>query len=368
MYKKLFFLGILVSLMACTGASTDEPTPVDPNVEITAISFETNRINGAKVGDEITLKVTLTPADADPAKLVWSTDNERVARYQDGVIKVKGPGTARIMATAGNASDKVDIYVDQITNRSYTLFFEDEFNGNSVDETKWNFETGPAQNNEKQYYKKENARVENGQLIITGKKEVTTVPNRGTWNYTSARLNTKDKVFLTYGKIEARISLPAGKGTWPAFWMMPNKSVYGNWPRSGEIDIMEHVGSDPTMISHALHTQNANMNGYPAINWSARKYFTTDPVENAFHTYAIEWIERYYNGGDAIIFYIDGVQTAIKYQNNWQTSTSADWPFNIDFFAILNLALGGSFGGTIDDGIFPVEMKVDWVRMYKPVN
>src|SRR5690606_19762741 len=244
--------------------------------------------------------------------------------------------------------------------RNYELIWEEEFDGPYIDLTKWNFEIGGAGwgNQEAQYYtdRNDNARIENGCLVIEGRKE-----NYQGNSYTSARLSTKDKVFFTYGKVEARISLPAGQGTGPAFWLMPNKSSYGTWPRSGEIDIMEHVGSQPTMISHAIHTQQAS----GGRSWSSKGYY--ENVENNFHTYAVEWIDDYNNGNDALIFYVDGVQTAVKNQGNYVTSTYVDWPFDKDFFIILNLALGGTWGGTIDDAIFanPVEMKVDWIRMYQ---
>ncbi len=143
--------------------------------------------------------------------------------------------------------------------------------------------------------------------------------------------------------------------------MMPTKSIYDTWPRSGEIDIMEHVGSDPDMISHALHTLAASGGSC----WDKRTY--PGNVENVFHIYTVEWVEKYHNGNDALMFYIDNELIATKDQVHWSVSTSRDWPFDQDFFVILNVAIGGTWGGTIDDSIFnsPVQMKVDYVRVYQ---
>ncbi len=236
---------------------------------------------------------------------------------------------------------------------NYSLVFSDDFEGATLDLTKWNIETGYAPNQEKQYYtdSPHNIRLENGNLILTARKEQA-VSNR---NYTSGRVNTKGKGFLKYGKIEARISVPSGAGTWPAFWMMSENNEYGTWPNSGEIDIMEHIGSDPRMISHAVHTTNKN--GTKGNNWYRRIY--QDNVENNFHVYSLNWAQ------DEIQFIVDEVVSTTLYRNF--TEDFRGWPFNIDYHVILNLAMGGTMGGAIDDNIFnnPVEMKVDYVRIYQ---
>jgi len=236
---------------------------------------------------------------------------------------------------------------------TYSLVFSDDFDGTTLDLTKWNKETGYAPNQEKQYYtdSPNNVRVENGNLILTARKEQA-VSNR---DYTSGRINTKRKGFLKYGKIEARISVPAGAGTWPAFWMMSENNDYGTWPYSGEIDIMEHIGSDPRMISHAVHT--ANKNGTKGNNWYRRIY--QDNVENNFHVYSLHWAQ------DEIKFIVDDVVSTTLYRNF--TEDYRGWPFNINYHVILNLAMGGTMGGTIDNNMFnnPVEMKVDYVRIYQ---
>ncbi|MFZ4414256.1 MAG: family 16 glycosylhydrolase [Bacteroidales bacterium] len=237
--------------------------------------------------------------------------------------------------------------------QTYSLIYSDEFDGASLDLAKWNIQSGYASNQEKEYYTdgEKNIRFEAGNLVLIARKEQA-VTDR---NYTSARINTKGKGFIKYGKVEARISVPSGLGTWPAFWMMPEVNVYGTWPYSGEIDIMEHIGSDPRMTSHAVHT--ANKNGLKGTNWFNKQY--KDNMENNFHVYSIIW------SPDDIKFYIDDVKSVTLYRNF--SEDYKGWPFDQNFYVILNLAIGGTMGGTIDDAIFnnPVEMKVDYVRIYQ---
>lgn len=242
---------------------------------------------------------------------------------------------------------------------NYQLIWADEFDAPTLNTNNWNYELGGHGwgNQELQYYsdRTDNVRIENGKLIIEAKKEIYPPESAYPNAYTSGRITTKNKVKTCYGKIEARISLPAGAGTWPAFWMMPNDNAYGSWPRSGEIDIMEHVGYDPDMISFAVHTYNKN--GSRGNNWHSQ--ITNNTVENNFHTYAIEWLD------DRIAFYFDGQKQITLWRNF--TDDYKGWPFDKDFFVIFNLALGGKMGGTVNDAIFnsPVKMEVDYVRIYQ---
>lgn len=239
-------------------------------------------------------------------------------------------------------------------NNDFKLVWADEFDSNVINTENWNFETGGNGwgNQELQYYtdRTDNAFIRDGKLVIKAKKEVF-----GNREYTSARLTTKDKTFVKYGKIEAYIKLPVGAGTWPAFWMMPQNSVYGSWPRSGEIDIMEHVGSDPEMVSFATHTRNAN--GGSGNNWYSQ--IRQANIENEFHLYSIEWLD------DRIVFYVDNVKQATFW--NDLLGDYKSWPFDQEFYVILNLALGGKMGGNINDNIFnsDIEMEIDYVRIYQ---
>src|ERR1035437_8360666 len=237
--------------------------------------------------------------------------------------------------------------------QNYSLVFSDEFNGTSLDSTKWTVYKGSAANQEKEYYTDSihNLRVENGNLVLEARKEQVAT----NYNYSSGRIYSKGKGSIKYGKVEARISVPSGKGTWPAFWMMPEANVYGSWPNSGEIDIMEHIGSNPRMTSNAVHTYN--LNGMKGNNWSSKIY--KDSMENKFHIYSVIW------NPDDISFYIDNVKSVTLYRNF--SDTWKGWPFDQNFYVILNLAVGGTMGGTIDDTIFnnPVQMKVDYVHLYQ---
>lgn len=230
-----------------------------------------------------------------------------------------------------------------------TLVWSDEFNGTTLDGNKWTAETGGGGwgNSELQYYKAANATVSSGSLKITAKKERVQANN-----YTSARIKTYFKGDWTYGRFEARIKLPKGAGLWPAFWMMPTDSYYGTWPKSGEIDISELIGSKPTNSFGTLHYGTSSTDHqYKSSNF----FLNSGTFADAFHTFAIEW------QAGIIKWFVD--------DNLYQTLTTADispyaWPFDKRFYIILNLAVGGTLGGTVDNTIFPVTMEVDYVRVY----
>lgn len=349
--KKYWIFILTLVLIACK--------PDDPIVLAKGVSLDKTEIS-LEAGDSVTLISTIDPVAAKPV-IIWSSSNEKVATVVNGKIKALARGTSTIKITADSLLTATCAVVVTKTDLPYQLVWSDEFNGTSLDLSKWSYETGGGGfgNQEKQYYtnRPENLRFENGSLVIEAKKEV-----YQTNNYTSARINTRDKVAYAYGKFEARISLPSGKGTWPAFWMMGSSITYARWPLCGEIDIMEHVGSQPTMLSHATHTYEKN--GSKGNNWSSRKYL--DNLENNYHTYAIEWEQKANEGDDNMSFFIDGVKSATI----WEQHVNSDdkmWPFKSDFFIILNLAIGGTMGGTVDDASFnsPVLMKVDYVRVYQ---
>jgi beta-glucanase (GH16 family) len=242
------------------------------------------------------------------------------------------------------------------------MVWADDFAGPILDESVWNIEEGGGGwgNKELQYYtnRTENLRIEDGCLVIEARKE-----NYGNRSYTSARINTREKKAFEYGKIEARISLPSGGGTWPAFWMMGNDYRKVGWPKCGEIDIMEHVGNKPSMVSYAIHTPQKN--GSSGNNWYSQSYF--DDVENNFHVYGIEWIKEEKYGCDVIHFTFDGKITATIQEDISHIDENYYWPFNKEHFIIFNLAIGGTMGGSVDDAIFNQQriMYVDWVRVYQ---
>ena len=252
-------------------------------------------------------------------------------------------------------AENVDPEYD-ISSLSYELVWADEFDTDGLpDPSRWAFNTGGGGwgNGELQYYMpKGNASIENGVLIIEARKE-----KRGNCSYSSARMLTRNVVDWLYCKIEVRAKLPSGKGTWPAIWMLPTDFAYGDWPSSGEIDIMEHVGYDPDVIVQSIHTKKTH--GGSASNHSA----IVPGVREEFHTYGMEWLP------DRIIFSVDGEETYVyekpeTAEGDLQTDV---WPFDQRMHLILNLAFGGTWGGAmgIDEGCLPVRFEVDYVRVYQ---
>lgn len=233
----------------------------------------------------------------------------------------------------------------------------DEFDGDSVDESKWNFEVnaGGGGNNELQYYTRNNTVVKDSILSIVAKKE-----SYGNRNYTSSRITTYLKGDFMYGRFQFRAKNPVGRGTWPALWLMPTLSSYGSWPRSGEIDVMEYVGYNPDYVYHTIHTEKFNHKAGTQIGGSKRL-----PDSNSeFHIYDLIWAPG------ELTWFIDGEETfRVRYQAalNKDVPYYKAFPFDQKFFIILNLAIGGDWGGVqgVDDSIFPAVFEIDYVRYYK---
>jgi beta-glucanase (GH16 family) len=240
------------------------------------------------------------------------------------------------------------------------LVWSDEFDYTGLpDSTHWSYDLGDGcpnvcgwGNNEAEFYTRnlKNARAENGNLIIEARKE-----SLGGKEFTSARLASKNKGDWKYGRIEVRAKLPRGNGTWPAIWMLSTDWKYGGWPTSGEIDIMEHVGYDPGVIHGTLHSEK-----YNHIKQTQQEGKLTVPDgQDVFHVYAIDWKES------QIDFYIDE-----KVYHSVKRNPADDfngWPFDQPFHLILNIAVGGNWGGVkgIDPNIWPQQMLVDYVRVYQ---
>ncbi|MBC7533619.1 MAG: glycoside hydrolase family 16 protein [Oligoflexus sp.] len=197
----------------------------------------------------------------------------------------------------------------------------------------------------------ENVGVQQGNLIIKARKD-----DFNGYDYSSGRINTQGLARWKYGRIEARIKLPSGRGTWPAFWMLPDDLQTGQWPDYGEIDIMEHVGYDPNIMVSTLHTKDVNHTVNVKQN---RANIKVDGAVDSFHIYAVEWFP------DHMDFYTDGN----KFYTFTNTGKGAgSWPFDKPFHIILNLAVGGVWGGKkgVDESIWPRQMLVDYVRVYNP--
>lgn len=238
-----------------------------------------------------------------------------------------------------------------------TPVWADEFNYNGApDPTKWGYDIGGSGwgNNELQYYSNstKNANVADGKLTIKAIKE-----NSNGKEYTSARLITKNKGDFLYGRFEIKAKLPTGKGTWPAIWMLPTDWAYGDWPKSGEIDIMEHVGYDPNVVHITTHTEAY----YFKINTQKT---ATKPIPTAtteFHLYRVDWTPYSIKG------FIDDIQI-FEFVNEGKGYKV--WPFDKKFHLLLNVAVGGDWGGAqgIDQNAFPTAMEVDYVRVYKMID
>ena len=289
-------------------------------------------------------------------ELTWSSDNEAVATIdQNGLVTAHKAGNATI-TLATNVGSVTAIVAVEHTWGAYHLVWSDEFDGSALDESNWTPQIGGNGwgNQEAQYYtnRPENLRVEDGCLVIEARKEQYEANE-----YTSARIYSKGKREFTYGKLEARISLPSGGGLWPAFWTLGNR---GGWPNCGEIDIMEYVGNVPNRILGTLHTIKDKSGSR-----SSRAYTGLTNIENNFHVDGCEWTCEEKNGKDVIRFYVDDV----VYSEQVEEVRDDDeyWPFNRPNYFIINMAVGGTLGGRIDDGIWasPRLMKVDWVRVYQ---
>ena len=241
--------------------------------------------------------------------------------------------------------------------KKWKLAWNDEFDVPGLpSSSRWDYEEGYIRNKEAQYYtkgRKENARVEGGKLIINALKD--------NWNgkpITSASLVTKGKREFLYGRIEAKAKIPTGKGTWPAIWTLGTNIGQVGWPTCGELDILENVGFDPDRVHANIHVKTFN---HTKGTGKGNNMLVEKPYEG-FHVYALEWYP------DRIDFFFDDK----KYFTFRKEAgyTDAEWPFDKPQYLILNLAIGGAWGGAqgIDDSKFPHQYEIEYVRYYEPVK
>ncbi len=329
----------LMSLVSCS--KNTNPPPVDP--------APTNLVVSANVSSDNSGNVTFTASASNATSYEYDFGNGVYQNVASGTVTYKYPtsGTYTVNVTAKNSTGSISKSTQVTVAVDFSLVWSDEFNTSGApDASKWGYDIGTGSNgwgnNELQYYtnRPENVTVSNGTLKITARKE-----SFSGSNYTSARILTKNKFSTKYGKIEARIKLPSGVGTWPAFWMLGNNIDAVGWPACGEIDIMEHKGSDPGRIYGTLHypgRSGGNANGLTTQLPSA----TTD-----FNVYAVEWTSA------MIKFSVNGIVYFTVPNTN-------SLPFNQSFFIILNFAMGGTFGGPVDPAFTSAIMEVDYVRVY----
>ena len=245
---------------------------------------------------------------------------------------------------------------------SWRLIWADEFNGPSgspVDNHKWTAEVGGGGwgNKELEYYtaRRDNAYQAGGSLVIKAIKEKYIGSDNVARDYTSARLITKNKFSTTYSRLEARIKLPYGQGIWPAFWLLGNDIDVVGWPRCGEIDIMENIGKEPSIIHGTIHGP-----GYSGADGISSSYLLPNnhKFADSFHTFAVEWEPN------VIRFYCDGALYSTRTPADLPAGTT--WVFDKPFFILLNLAVGGNWPGSPDETtVFPQTMLVDYVRVYR---
>ena len=364
---QIFFAAsiLLGTLFSCSGGDdttipTPEPGPqqiIPSNLEliITINGADTNNPNGDGSG------VIRCKASADNATsysfrfgtgdIIDNTTGEVEYEFNEKGIN---PYTVTVLAyssTGNSISTSQDITIAVST----VLLWSEEFNVDGApDDNNWNFEIGNGcpnlcgwGNNESQYYtsRTDNVIVEGGFLKITAKKE-----SYQGYEYTSTRMKTQGKFDFTYGKVEVRAKLPQGGGTWPAIWMLGSNITTVGWPTCGEIDIMEHVGNNLGTVSSALHTPSSSG---ATVN-TGEKLISN--VSTEFHVYGLDWTE------EKMDFSIDGI---VFYTYNPANKNDSTWPFYQDQFLLLNIAMGGGFGGAIDPAFTQSTMEVDYIRVYQ---
>jgi beta-glucanase (GH16 family) len=256
------------------------------------------------------------------------------------------PNTVQKRGCPGDVTDSIP------SGNNDVLIWAEEFDEEgSPCSHNWIFEGGNNNgwgNNEQQYYKRndpDNVIIEDGILKITLIKE-----KYNGYNYTSTRMTTFNKFDFKYGKIEVRAKLPQGRGTWPAIWMLGKDYTNVGWPACGEIDIMEHKGSEPGLIHGSLHTPSSHG------DTTNTEIVSVDDVSTQFHDYEVIWTE------EKIQFLVDD---KLYYTYSPTNKNSSNWPYDDNFFIILNIAMGGNFGGSIDPNFSQSSMEIDYIRVYQ---
>ena len=361
-YLKRVFTSIVcfaaIAMVGCSSEGSNDDGPPDSNVilpsnimlniEIVGASSDTPNGDGSGV-----VNVQVSATDAVRYELKFGNDD--LVSTSNGSVtytfSMTGTNNYLISAFAYSSTDNsistfqnVSVFVD---NGQPQLIWSDEFNTNGTpDASKWNYDVGAGGwgNSEAQYYtdRSDNVIVENGLLKIIPRKE-----NYMGAEYTSARLKTQNLFDFTYGRVDVRAKLPQVEGTWPAIWLLGSNFPTVGWPTCGEIDIMEQTGWDKSTVLATCHWLNQS-------DSSNASYGLTTTISNAttsFHVYSVEWTETY------IKMFVDDVEYYV-------IDLNASLPFDSDFFLILNVAMGGSLGGTIDSGFTTDIMEIDYVRVY----
>ncbi len=341
----------------------------DQNEKI-SFRMDSSAVEVFSIHIQIASEIAVIRLDADPGQPIATTSRNAFSFSLSGLTVTASilsdttcEGTFEYGGISGRWScmKKDSVTEDDIRPpEGWRLVWHDEFEGFDIDAAKWQFEVNGrgGGNNELQYYtdRGENAFIENGALVIQALKEEYTGTD-GTRSYTSARMRTKNKGDWKYGRFEIRAKLPFGQGIWPAIWMMPTDAVYGSWPSSGEIDIMEELGQEPNKVYQTLH-----FGGVGAHSQTGGSYvLKSGDFSDDFHLYTLEW------DSTAMRWFVDDALVQIKKVDSWYTTAAPrPAPFNQRFYVILNLAVGGNWPKSPNATTrFPQRLSVDYVRVFQ---
>lgn len=372
MRNKLILLTI-ISASLC-GCKDEEPPstlilPSDLKLEIT-VSEETEGLVNVRATANDENYFTIRFEDGENTEELETQDGRAQHKYtSSGLYTIitrahatateflQREDTVRINIAPTTNADGIPLmgYSTPLSYDGYSLVWNDEFSGSSLNESDWNYELGTGSsgwgNNELQYYQKQNTSVKNGYLTIEAKKQAA-----GSSQYTSSRLTTQGKRNFKFGRIDIRAAMPKGQGLWPALWMLGKSHSTIGWPDCGEIDMMEMVGGSSSGKSDrtthgTLHWDN---NGAYA-SYGGKTSTSKTNLNEEFHVYSIEWDEN------AIKWYLD--------DRLFHTTTISSTPmseFQEEFFFIFNVAVGGNWPGSPDESTtFPQKMHVDYVRVFQ---
>lgn len=346
-----------VGLSSCAGEDNPTPSgnqdiiPTNLVINITIEGQDSNNPNGDGLGK---INVTSSATNASNYKIEFGDGNvvENTSGNASHTYTQEGTNsyTLKVFATSstGHSIGDFKTFNVLVNPGGMSLVWSEDFNTDGApDSSKWGYDIGRGSNGwgngESQYYtnRAENVKVENGFLKITAKKEIFSGAQ-----YTSARIKTQNKFDFKYGVVEVRAKLPQGGGTWPAIWMLGTNFSTVGWPNCGEIDIMEHVGNSQNNIHGTLHypgNSGGNGNG---------NSISVSNVSTQFHIYKLEWNATH------LKFFVDDVEFH-------SVSNSSNIPFNHEFFFIINVAMGGNFGGNIDAGFTQSTLEVDYIKVYQ---
>lgn len=343
---------LFVSCSSSDGNEIDNNKPSNLSIIGEIIGANNENPNGDGSG---MVNFTITATNATSYKVLINNETLNLTQNTFSyTFTKKGTTNYPIIVSAYNANGftSTNYLITVYVNEELELVWQDEFDQDGApNSSNWGYNIGNGDNgwgnNESEYYtnRLENAKVEDGLLKITAKKEA----YEG-FEYTSARLLTQGKFDFTYGRVDVRAKLPAGGGLWPAIWMLGANIDNVGWPACGEIDIMEYVGNNPGHMSSAIHTSSSYGN---TINYKSNP-ITNETTE--FHIYSIIWTE------ESITFLLDDEP---YYTYNPSPKNDQTWPFYKDQFIILNVAVGGNLGGTIDPNFETATMEIDYVRVYQ---